>query len=251
MALAERELNGYVNEHVGIGLEQWFKENKGLIQKVARYYTNRHQEFMRPYDYDDLYQIGCLTLTECYYKYKKINDNVDFKKYVVSYIHFKIERFIQFKSKSVHIPLQQRSTSKTNVFSLNFKIVGKDGTEDMETIDTLYASELIDFDNVVANVFSEILNDDEKTIFKLRMNLIDNAEIARRMGVSRPTINNKVGRIKEKWNSFNGEGRKEGEYEQWLKVAKEKGIGRRIYQQRVKSGMSCKRAATQEIRGRK
>lgn len=81
-----------VNPHIGVPLEQYLKDNIGLIYHVTRRY--------RGFDHDDLFQEGAIQFMECYTRY---DGSSKFASYAIKSINGHILKYIK-KSRVLKVP---------------------------------------------------------------------------------------------------------------------------------------------------
>lgn len=251
MALAERELN----KHVGVTLEQWMIDNEGLIKSIAGKYYWAFRKAIAPFDFDDLYQIAAMEVIVSYDRFVKMNDNVDFKKYVVHWMHFRVKRWIDFKARSIHIPLLQRKRDHTDrVLSLNHKLTD----EEDELSDFVLVFEEGDYVDIDVHVFIKSLDERKRKVLSMRMEGYHYGEIGEAIGgYTGETARNVLKAIRKDWEKWSGPvvGNKperigpakvEG-FKTWAIVAAQRGIKSNTYYKRILKGMTPEEAATVEV----
>ncbi len=113
------------------------KDNKRTLEKLVHYYYHKYCNYLYMSDYDDLFQVACITLINSFWKYDP-QKNISISKYVV----YNIGSYIQCEIKKERRQCKGPNTIKIDMYTfiMNEKPNNSDVRKAEET-----RNKLIDF----------------------------------------------------------------------------------------------------------
>lgn len=173
-----------------------FEENIGLVNFTIKKYFSRFAKGNAVYDYEDLFQIGCMALDTAIKQFDE-NHGASFSTYATSVIFCHISNFLR---KEHHLRMNQ-SKQVLSICSLD-KCCGDEESENYYNLiaDGEFESDIIDKDYL--NRFIKLLTTREKEVMLLAMKDLKQADIGKILGIKQCTVAIKLKTIKDKYNKY-------------------------------------------------
>lgn len=183
------ELIYQINDGDDIAYNILFSKYRNLIGKLAKYYYNQNQNI--GIDYDDLYQVGMIALSNSLKDYDQ--NNTLFYTFFVLCARREMERLIKASRRLKHMLLNDS-------ISINEPVKGSEDIYVEETVALDYNLEesyISDSNYLLLYNYKYNLKNEEALVYELRLNNFTIGEIANLLDISYKKVDNNLRKIRK------------------------------------------------------